>query len=141
MEPFQSSACINRGPLQIISHHQIPYNLHTFAHTYLFLFVILKIMSTSGQNNAPNAATQKSPFNSETLDYCLVGRLLTNKPVRFMFQFFSYADMERIVQQGSWLFDNFLLVWSKISVGNDPYTMLLDTIECWCKCTICHLDL
>jgi len=82
METFQSSACINIGSLQIVSPHQIPYNLqYTFTHTYFFLFVILKIMSTSGQNNAPNAATQNSPFNSETLDYCLVGRLLSNKPV------------------------------------------------------------
>lgn len=52
-------------------------------------------------------------------------------PNCFMFQFFSYADMERIVQQGPWLFDNFPLMWSKISVGSDPYTMPLDTIECW----------
>jgi len=39
--------------------------------------------------------------------------------------------MEQIVQQGPWLFDNLPLVWSKISVGKDPYTMPLDTIECW----------
>jgi len=42
---------------------------------------------------------------------------------RFMFQFFSYADMKQIVQQGPWMFDNFGLIWSKVLVGKDPYTM------------------
>lgn len=48
---------------------------------------------------------------------------------RFMFQFFSYTEMEQNVQQGPWMFDNFPLIWSKVPVGKDPYTMPLDTIE------------
>ena len=50
---------------------------------------------------------------------------------RFMFQFFSYVDMEQIVQQGPWMFDNFRLIWSKVLAGKDPYAMPLDTIELW----------
>jgi len=38
-------------------------------------------------------------------------------PNRFMLQLFNYVDMERIVQQGPWIFDNFLLVCSKVSMG------------------------
>jgi len=158
-ELFQEPNYINRGREQYHSHTQMLYTLYCLTYQKLcFLLVLPFIMSTSVPNNMPTENSHQTPFNPETLDYCLVGRLLTNKPIRFtvfktrmatlwkpkhkvdislmdpnrfMFQFFNYGDMEQIVQQGHWLFDNFPLVWSKIAVGKDPYTMPLDTIELW----------
>lgn len=53
------------------------------------------------------------------------------EPNRFMFQFFNYADMERVIQQGPWLFDSYSLIWSKVSDGKDSFTMHIDSIELW----------
>jgi len=55
----------------------MPYNLYSIAsQKYCNFLALFLIISTSTQNTA-----QRTPFNPETLDYCPVGCLLSNKPV------------------------------------------------------------
>ncbi|KAK2408369.1 hypothetical protein QL285_043886 [Trifolium repens] len=105
----------------------------------------------------PNANTQNlTP--AELLDCCLVGRLLTVKPIRFntmkdrmsklwqpshgvtisaieenrfMFQLYHHWDMERIYQGGPWLFENHMLVLRKLEFGEEPTTVALDSVDVW----------
>lgn len=158
----QSVLCINSKLWQTIFHHQMPFfpycNLIVKFCSFLFQFLNMASSKSSANNNTTTDNSQNLPPNPDTLEYCLVGKLLINKPVRFhsfktrmaslwqpkqtvdisqmdpnrfMFQFFNKADMEQAVQGGPWLFDNFPLIWRKISFAEDSYTMPLDHIEMW----------
>ncbi|GAU15155.1 hypothetical protein TSUD_08930 [Trifolium subterraneum] len=94
----------------------------------------------------------------ELLEFCLVGTILTDKPIRFsvmkerlsklwkpeqgvaisameenkfLFQFFHLWDMKRVFQGGPWLYDNHMLVLKKLDVGDDPLNTELDEVEMW----------
>ncbi|XP_058761828.1 uncharacterized protein LOC131635240 [Vicia villosa] len=108
------------------------------------------------RNGVFNAETNLAP--EELLDLCLVGSLLTSKPVRFnvlrdrlselwqpgqgveiskmaenkfLFQFYHMWDLERIFQGGPWLFDNFMLVLRKTKFGEEPLALPLNEAEIW----------
>jgi hypothetical protein len=134
------------------------YNTLQRLYFFLALLFIMSTSSNSAQNTNSTENSHPTPYTPDTLDYCLVGRLLTTKPVRFhnfktrmstlwqpkhqvditlmepnrfMFQFFNYADVERVIQQGPWLFDSYPLIWSKVTDVKDPFTMPIDSIELW----------
>ncbi|WJX13204.1 hypothetical protein P8452_03620 [Trifolium repens] len=111
--------------------------------------------NTIGGRNYVDPATLSS---DELLELCLVGSLLSDKPVKFhvmkerlatiwrpgqgvsisameenkfLFQFYHLWDMERVFQGGPWLFDNHMLVLKKLSVGDDPLAINIDVVEMW----------
>lgn len=92
------------------------------------------------------------------LELCLVGTLLTDKPVRFLimqdrlsslwrpgqgvtisqveenkflFQFYHEWDMERVLQGGPWTFDGYLLILKKVVIGEAPAETVLNEAEIW----------
>ncbi|CAH9107024.1 unnamed protein product [Cuscuta europaea] len=83
----------------------------------------------------------------------VVGRLLTDKPIRFpffrdsmadiwrpgrgvnirdlgdrryLFQFFHEVDFERILQDGPWAFENNLLILRRLGMSDNPKTQVYD---------------
>jgi len=129
-------------------HHLMQSFLTTHKLITLLAFCFIITMST-------NNSSQNSP---DLFECCLIGKLLSNKPIRFqamrtrlgclwqpdkqvditrmdtnrfMFQFFSQGEMECIYQTGPWLFDNFMLVTRKVSFGENPTVMPLDKAEIW----------
>ncbi|MCH81083.1 hypothetical protein A2U01_0001862 [Trifolium medium] len=95
---------------------------------------------------------------NEILDHCLVGKFLADRPVRthimkerlanlcrpvkgvmitpiesnrFLFQFFHNLDMGRVISDGPWSFDNFMLALRKVYPGEDPLTVPLNIVEMW----------
>jgi hypothetical protein len=95
---------------------------------------------------------------NEIFEHCLVGKFLADRPVRthimkerlanlwrpvkgvmitpiesnkFLFQFFHNLDMGRVIVDGPWSFDNFMLALRKVSPGEDPLSVPLSTIEMW----------
>jgi hypothetical protein len=95
---------------------------------------------------------------NEIFEHCLVGKFLADRPVRthimkerlanlwrpvkgvmitpiesnrFLFQFFHNLDMGRLIVDGPWSFDNFMLALRKVSPGEDPLSVPLSTIEMW----------
>ncbi|MBA0747958.1 hypothetical protein Gogos_004818, partial [Gossypium gossypioides] len=90
--------------------------------------------------------------------FCLVGRCLTDSVVhfpllrntmadlwhpiggicitelgekRYLFQFFHEVDIERVVAEIPWFFNNHLLILQKIPVGENPIALELNLIEFW----------
>jgi hypothetical protein len=111
-------------------------------------------------NGSPNASSAGSSEISHEalLELCVVGTLLTDKLVhfqimedrlpsiwcpgqgvtitqadesKFLFQFYHEWDMERILQNGPWTFDGYLLVLKKMAIGEAIADVVLDDVEVW----------
>lgn len=52
---------------------------------------------------------------------------------KFIFQFYHQWDMERILQEGSWTFDGFLLVLRKVNIGEAIADTVLDEVKIWAQ--------
>ncbi|XP_019168528.1 PREDICTED: uncharacterized protein LOC109164448 [Ipomoea nil] len=90
--------------------------------------------------------------------YYAVGRLLTNRPVRFaffqdtmagvwqpamgvnmrelqprkfLFRFYHEGDLDRIISEGPWAFDQSLLVMQRVTRGMDPEMVPLTHADFW----------
>ncbi|XP_019179235.1 PREDICTED: uncharacterized protein LOC109174453 [Ipomoea nil] len=90
--------------------------------------------------------------------YYVVGRLVTQKPIRFpffqdtmaavwrpamgvntrqlesrryLFRFYHEADVERVINVGPWTYEQSLLIMKRLDLGEDPYAMALDQAEFW----------
>ncbi|CAI8603845.1 unnamed protein product [Vicia faba] len=48
---------------------------------------------------------------------------------KFLFQFYHNWDMKRFLQDGSWLFYNFMLAIYKLQFGEDPLSVPLNEVE------------
>lgn len=97
---------------------------------------------------------------SEQLMLCLVGKLLTSNPfsveamkntmraawrlskgmvVReidskvFIFQFFSLADKQKVMEDGLWTFDGAPLILKEVEEGIQPSELVFDTVRIWVK--------
>lgn len=106
-------------------------------------------------NDSPDASSAGSSKVTQEalLELCVVGTLLTDKPVRFqiledrlpsiwrpgqgvtitraevnkfLFQFYHEWDMERVLQNGPWTFDGYLLVLKKMDIGEAIADVVLD---------------
>lgn len=91
-------------------------------------------------------------------DLCLVGRFLTEKNINvramrtkladlwkpamgvnirdlkpgiFLFQFYHKDDMNWVLNNGPWTFDNACLVLNTVKTGEDPVNVMLNEIEFW----------
>lgn len=91
-------------------------------------------------------------------ELCLVGKFLTEKnlnvrvmkykmadiwkpsmginikvltPCLFLFQFYHKDDMNRMISNGPWSFDNALLVTNTIPTRGDPTKVSLNAVEFW----------
>lgn len=111
-------------------------------------------------NNSPNgSSTGSSELSHEAmLELCLVGTVLTDTPVRFQFmeerlhsiwcpgqrvtitqagenrfhfQFYHEWDVERVLQNGPWTFDGFLLVLKKLEIGEAIADVQFNEAEVW----------
>jgi 14-3-3 protein epsilon len=98
------------------------------------------------------------PTTIQILDHCLIGRVLTDKQIRFsyfkerlghvwkpgkkvsilqaddsrfLFQFNHRLDAAKVVDEGPWLFDNYNLVIERIAPGVVPATVDLNHIDIW----------
>lgn len=94
----------------------------------------------------------------DLIDLCLLGSLLTNKPIKlialkdrlaqlwqpgqgvaiskmeenkFLVQFFHAWNMERVYQGGPWLFKNYMMVLQKLKFMEEPLTILMNEAEIW----------
>ncbi|MCH80235.1 hypothetical protein A2U01_0001001 [Trifolium medium] len=89
---------------------------------------------------------------------CLVGRFLTNKPVRvdsmmenmagvwtpvkgvaikevkqgrFIFQFFHHLDVQKVLRGGPWFFNKHMLILGAMGEGEEPEQVPLNTVPFW----------
>ncbi|XP_019182533.1 PREDICTED: uncharacterized protein LOC109177592 [Ipomoea nil] len=103
-------------------------------------------------------APEAQSIPNATIQNNLVGRLLTDRPIRFehmqhvlasvwrpvmgmyafsladdlfLFQFPHPKDLQRIIDDGPWSFENHLLVCEQVSTGTRPEDVLLDSIPFW----------
>jgi hypothetical protein len=92
------------------------------------------------------------------LDHCLIGRILTDKPIRlqflkdrlaflwqpvkgvkvipldqakFLFQFYHKLDVESVLNGGPWSYENFMIILQKIAPGTVPKEVILDKMDMW----------
>ena len=156
-----ASASLNRHPHHKLTHYlMLPRHNLAFLSLCLFITIITIHMATNQPQNSPAAHTQpeQGRINPDLLDCCLVGRLLSNKPIRFiatrnrlaslwqpdkqmdtiltetnrmLFQFYDQGEMERVLQTGPWHFDNYPVLIKKLPFGGNPNTMPLDTMDIW----------
>jgi hypothetical protein len=158
-----------QGPLSlynavfpIILHHLMLSLLNIFlTFSILLNFLTVDMENLNINENTIGGRNYVDPdtiSSDELLALCLVGSLLSDKPVKFhvmkerlatiwrpgqgvsisameenkfLFQFYHLWDMERVFQGGPWLFDNHMLVLKKLSVGDDPLAINLDVVEMW----------
>jgi 14-3-3 protein epsilon len=96
--------------------------------------------------------------NIQILDHCLIGRVLTDKQIRFsyfkerlshfwkpgkkvsilqsgegrfLFQFNHRLDAAKVLDEGPWLFDNFTMVIERIAPGVVPASVELNHVDIW----------
>jgi hypothetical protein len=96
--------------------------------------------------------------NFQILEHCLIGRVLTDKQIRFayfkerlshvwkpgkkvsilqadegrfLFQFNHKLDAAKVMDEGPWLFDNFNLVIERIAPGVVPASVELNHVDIW----------
>jgi hypothetical protein len=96
--------------------------------------------------------------NVQILEHCLIGRVLTDKQIRFsyfkerlshvwkpgkkvsilqsdegryLFQFNHKLDAAKVLDDGPWLFDSFNLVIERITPGVVPASVELNHIDLW----------
>ena len=152
---------LNSNLNQRLNHYLMPFIYKLF---FILLTLITKsvtiVMSSNTSQNASNGHSQPEhgQNNLDLLDCCLVGRWLSNKPIRFhatrtrlshlwqpekkmdaaltennrfLFQFFDQGDMERVLQTGPWHFDSYPMLLRKLHFGENPLTMPIDTMDIW----------
>jgi hypothetical protein len=98
------------------------------------------------------------PTVVQILDHCLIGRVLTDKLIRFsyfkerlshlwkpgkkvsilqadngrfLFQFNHRLDAAKVIDEGPWLFDSFNMVIERISPGVVPASVDLNHLDMW----------
>ncbi|XP_019195830.1 PREDICTED: uncharacterized protein LOC109189671 [Ipomoea nil] len=109
----------------------------------------------SSQHQVPNISLD--PGDDEVVFY-VVGRLLTEKPIKFqylrdtmasiwrpamgmnvqelsarkyLFKFYHESDLSRVIDDGPWTFEQSLFVLKHISESDDPEIVVLDQAEFW----------
>ena len=92
------------------------------------------------------------------MQWCLVGKFLTEKPINFMymkntmtglwrsvrgmcikdvdqnlflFQFYHHLDMNRVIRDGQWTFDQHLLLLNKPEHGQKPQEVKMSSTSFW----------
>jgi hypothetical protein len=146
-----------------IHHSQLMQFIHI---TILFATICLNCVITNMENfnvninDSPNgSSTGSSELSHEALlELCVVGTVLTDKPVRFQFmeerlpsiwrpgqgvtitqagenrfhfQFYHEWDLERVLQNGPWTFEGFLLVLKKLEIGEAISEVAFNEAEVW----------
>ncbi|KAK6143054.1 hypothetical protein DH2020_023402 [Rehmannia glutinosa] len=94
----------------------------------------------------------------EDFELCLLGHFLTDRSInflimknrlanvwrpnrrinireignqRFLFRFFHVADLKRVLDEGPWFFDNYLLILHRIKTGDVPSSLPLFSVPFW----------
>ncbi|XVF79899.1 hypothetical protein PTKIN_Ptkin15bG0027700 [Pterospermum kingtungense] len=92
------------------------------------------------------------------VEFSLVGRFLTNRPIKFnvmknrmaaiwrpgkwvnikeierglfLFQFFHLVDVQRVMEEGPWTYDNYLLILHKLLPEDVPSQVLFFNVDFW----------
>jgi 14-3-3 protein epsilon len=113
-------------------------------------------LSLSDEGLTLNLGTDS--VSTQILEHCLIGRVLTDKQIRFsyfkerlshfwkpgkkvsishtdngryLFQFNHRLDAAKVVDEGPWLFDSFNLLIERIAPGVVPASVQLDHIDIW----------
>jgi hypothetical protein len=148
--------------------------MHLFAqfqHRFQSLILLLLLLSTIAMTESNlsldglSLSDEGLTLNLETdyasiqiLEHCLIGRVLTDKQIRFayfkerlghfwkpgkkvsilqadngryLFQFNHRLDAAKVIDEGPWLFDNFNLVIERIAPGVVPASIPLDHLDIW----------
>jgi hypothetical protein len=154
----------NRNDQDMVFHHNphMQSALITFLLTTIYLSLSLAKMENFNVNlnNSPNGSSAGSSEVSHEalLELCLVGTVLTDRPVRFQFmeerlpsiwrpgqgvtitqagenrfhfQFYHEWDVERVLQNGPWTFEGFLLVLKKLEIGEAIAEVQFNKAEVW----------
>lgn len=101
---------------------------------------------------------EEGPVEVANPRLCLVGCFLTDRPIRvhmvkdnmagfwypgcgvsikeaetriFLFQFFHHLDIQKVLKQGPWHFDNHLLILGLLQEGQSPNEVPLYTVPFW----------
>lgn len=102
-------------------------------------------------NNVVISTTEGDLEGGDNLNLCLVGRFLTDRPIRlqvmkdrmadvsireledglFLFQLFHQVDVQRVLKGVPWSFDKHLLILSIVQEGIMPNQMLLFGVPFW----------
>jgi 14-3-3 protein epsilon len=136
---------------------------------FLTLFLLLSVFFTMSEPNISLDGLSLSdegltlnldtdPSSIQILEHCLIGRVLTDKQIRFsyfkerlshvwkpgkkvtilqseegryLFQFNHRLDAAKVLDEGPWLFDNFNLVIERIAPGVVPATVELNHLDVW----------
>ncbi|XP_019200260.1 PREDICTED: uncharacterized protein LOC109193890 [Ipomoea nil] len=53
------------------------------------------------------------------------------QPNLYLFTFFNKADMERVLTDGPWAFENATFLCQPLNVGEDPTQVVLSTVDIW----------
>jgi hypothetical protein len=118
--------------------------------------ISLEGLSLSDECLTVNLGTD--PSTVQILDHCLIGRVLTDKQVRFayfkerlghfwkpgkkvsilqsdngryLFQFNHRLDAAKVLDEGPWLFDSYNLVIERIAPGIVPASVDLNSLDIW----------
>jgi hypothetical protein len=141
------------------------YPLLTILTTY-FVILITATMSDSnisleGLSLSDEGLTVNlgaDPSTVQILEHCLIGRVLTDKHIRFayfkerlghfwkpgkkvsilqadngrfLFQFNHRLDAAKVLDEGPWLFDSYNMVIERIAPGTVPASVALNSLDIW----------
>lgn len=122
------------------------------------LSTLMAELDITNEENEELVFDEEIDVNGNRFELCLVGRFLTEKnlnvrimkskladiwrpamgvsiktltPGLYLFQFYHKDDMQWMMNNGPWSFDNATLVTSKIPAGEDPTKVQLNEIEFW----------
>jgi 14-3-3 protein epsilon len=145
----------------LIATHHRPQIVTLFLLFFALLTMADSNLSLDGLSLSDEGLTlnlESDPSSIQILEHCLIGRVLTDKQIRFsyfkerlsnlwkpgkkvsilqgeegryLFQFNHRIDAAKVLDEGPWLFDNFNMVIERIAPGIVPATVELNHIDVW----------
>lgn len=120
------------------------------------LYQRLSLEEEEGEGLDPSGLSTDSTNNQ--LQWCIIGRLLIEKEIKFLamknvlasvwrpvkgvwikelehnlfiFQFFHELDLDRMIRNGPWTFEQNLLVFDRLETGMNPHQVPLFEVDFW----------
>ncbi|MCH88761.1 hypothetical protein A2U01_0009653, partial [Trifolium medium] len=134
---------------------------HKFLILILIGFLCIMDLNMEGLTLEEEGMTLNLEVDADAikiLDHCLIGRIMTDKQIRFqvlqerlaylwqpvkgvaiipldqgkfLFQFHHKLDVENVLEKGPWSYDNCMIILQRIAPGTVPKDVALDKMEIW----------